>query len=392
MSDSKQPHPIDLNKRSEVKSVSGHVSTVPEQSEVSVTHYKVEFTGKTAEYFRIWMVNLALTIVTFGFYTPWARVRTRQYFYGHTWLDNHNFEYTANPLILLRGYILVTFFALLYGIAPEIQFEGWEFVSFGVLALFIVLFPWLVRQSMKFNAKNTVHRGLNFRFHGKTSEAYISYGLANIIAGLSGYLGMPWAWFMQRRYQIDNISFGKAKGRFRGDMGEFYKIGFIGVGIAIVSFVTMLILVMMIGIISGISLNLGNLDEISNYGAGMAMMALIILAYFMFLLITVVVWQYIRAATMKYVLENIEIGGVVRLGTTLSVTKVIKIGIVNAIATLLSLGLLSPWAHIRMTRYILSNIQVRTITDLESFQADVSKDESVLGEVATDVLDIDVGF
>lgn len=385
MPDAKPPHSIDLNKRSAIKSV-------PEQLKLNVTHYEMVFTGKTAEYFRIWMVNLALTIVTLGFYTPWARVRTRQYFYGNTWLDNHNFEYTANPLILLRGYILVMILFGIYALAPEIQFEGWEFATFGILALFVVLFPWLVRQSMKFNAKNTIHRGLSFRFHGKVSGAYMSYGLANIVAGLSGYLGMPWAWFMQRRYQVDNISFGNAKGRFRGDVGEFYKIGFAGIGIAIASIIVILILAVIIGSISGMALVVSDLDDISDYEAGLGILVFGILGYLAFFLIVVAVWQYIRAATMKYVIENVELGGVVRLGTTLNVMTVVKIGIVNAVATLLSFGLLTPWAHIRMTRYILSHIQVRTITDLESFEADVSKDESVLGEVATDILDIDVGF
>ena len=30
------------------------------------------FTGKTGEYFRIWIVNLALTILTLGIYSAWA--------------------------------------------------------------------------------------------------------------------------------------------------------------------------------------------------------------------------------------------------------------------------------------------------------------------------------
>ena len=42
------------------------------------------FTGTSAEYFRIWIVNVALTILTLGVYSAWAKVRTEQYFYGHT--------------------------------------------------------------------------------------------------------------------------------------------------------------------------------------------------------------------------------------------------------------------------------------------------------------------
>jgi uncharacterized membrane protein YjgN (DUF898 family) len=34
-----------------------------------------QFTGTTGEYFRIWAVNLLLSIVTLGLYSPWAKVR-----------------------------------------------------------------------------------------------------------------------------------------------------------------------------------------------------------------------------------------------------------------------------------------------------------------------------
>ena len=57
--------------------------------------YKLEFSGSAGEYFRIWIVNTFLTIITLGIYSAWAKVRTRQYFYAHTGLAGHSFEYLA---------------------------------------------------------------------------------------------------------------------------------------------------------------------------------------------------------------------------------------------------------------------------------------------------------
>jgi uncharacterized membrane protein YjgN (DUF898 family) len=34
-----------------------------------------EFRATGSEYFRIWIVNLLLTLVTLGVYSPWAKVR-----------------------------------------------------------------------------------------------------------------------------------------------------------------------------------------------------------------------------------------------------------------------------------------------------------------------------
>lgn len=61
------------------------------QVEVSATPF--EFTGNGAEYFRIWIVNLVLTILTLGIYSAWAKVRHNRYFYGNTRMGVAAFEY-----------------------------------------------------------------------------------------------------------------------------------------------------------------------------------------------------------------------------------------------------------------------------------------------------------
>lgn len=42
------------------------------------------FHGTGREYFKTWIVNLALTIATQGIYAAWAKVRTRKHFYQVT--------------------------------------------------------------------------------------------------------------------------------------------------------------------------------------------------------------------------------------------------------------------------------------------------------------------
>src|SRR6266404_7232639 len=79
--------------------------------------HPVEFTAHAGEYFRIWIVNLALTIVTLGIYSAWAKVRKRRYFYGHTRIDGESFEYRANPVAILKGRLIaVALFAGFYAI------------------------------------------------------------------------------------------------------------------------------------------------------------------------------------------------------------------------------------------------------------------------------------
>lgn len=49
---------------------------------------RFSFTGTGSEYFRIWIVNLLLSIVTLGIYSAWAKVRRMKYFYRNTRLND----------------------------------------------------------------------------------------------------------------------------------------------------------------------------------------------------------------------------------------------------------------------------------------------------------------
>lgn len=93
------------------------------------------FTGSGGEYFRIWITNLLLTILTLGIYSAWAKVRRNRYFYGNTRLAEAAFDYHATPQTILKGRLLAVAGVL-------------------VVAFFLVL-PWLVVRAMTFRARNT---------------------------------------------------------------------------------------------------------------------------------------------------------------------------------------------------------------------------------------------
>ena len=66
--------------------------------------HEIRFEGSGGEYFKIWIVNLALTIATLGIYSAWAKVRNKRYFYGNTFIAGHSFDYHGRPVrILIRN-------------------------------------------------------------------------------------------------------------------------------------------------------------------------------------------------------------------------------------------------------------------------------------------------
>lgn len=352
-----------------------------------VTEYPVAFTGEAGEYFRLWIVNIALTFVTLGLYLPWARVRNRQYFYGHTWVDGQNFEYRANPAALLRGYLIVAALFLAYAVSG--QFERTQWVAAVLALIYAAAYPLLVRQSMRFQAVNTVHRGLRFRFHGTTGGAYVAYMLANLVASISLGLALPWAWYMQRRYQVEGLAYGAARATFRGDVGPFYLIGLIALGLTIAGGVLLGVPLFALG-----AALLGQLGEVdpANLMSSTPFLAAAVAGYLAVLVLYVVAWQYVRGAAMAYVLNNMELGGVIRTRATFSPWRLVWINVTNSAARVVTLGLASPWAAVRQTRYILGGLSVRAIAPLDDFAAGVGGETSAFGEAATELLDIQVGF
>ena len=79
-----------------------------------------EFRGNGGEYFRIWIVNLLLTIITLGIYSAWAKVRRMRYFYGNTFVDGQSFEYHGQPLAILKGRLIVVAGYVVFVITSQI--------------------------------------------------------------------------------------------------------------------------------------------------------------------------------------------------------------------------------------------------------------------------------
>src|SRR5256885_5608672 len=128
---------------------------------------EIRFTGSGSEYFRIWIVNLLLTIVTLSLYHPWAKVRRLRYFYGNTLVGGQPLDFHGNPLAMLRGYLLVGALVVLYSVAGHFSPTAGLF-AFVVIA---ALWPALLKSSMQFRLANTSWRGLRFAFRGSPGGA-----------------------------------------------------------------------------------------------------------------------------------------------------------------------------------------------------------------------------
>ncbi|MBT8112324.1 MAG: DUF898 domain-containing protein, partial [Gammaproteobacteria bacterium] len=99
----------------------------------------LSFAGSGFEYFKIWIVNILLTIVTLGLYYPWAKVRNRRYFAANSNLEGRNFEYHATGKQLFIGYLIAMAIFIVFVIIQNVSPIG----SLIVALLFILALPWI---------------------------------------------------------------------------------------------------------------------------------------------------------------------------------------------------------------------------------------------------------
>lgn len=363
--------------------------------------YDFEFRGRAGEFFRIWIVNVVLTVLTLGIYAAWAKVRTRRYFHGNTLLDGKPFDFTANPIAILKGNLIFGGLFILYSVAGAV----FPPLAIAVMLLIAALAPWLIHKAMRFRAHHTVHRNVRFSFRGTTGEAYaVFFGWPILVALTLGILG-PYVQFRQRKYFLGNLGWGKAEAVMRGSAGFFYK--------TFLKIVGMLLLVAVLASLAVPTLNLMNRQDeapaaqvesnapadpdatdptVERKKLPPGMEAVVIVAGLGGYLFMFFVFVYYQVRTQNYCLNTTHWGEVGRLESRVRVRDLMWLYFSNGLAVLLSLGLLIPWVKIRMARYRAQRTRFLCAGSLDAVTAGVVAEESAMGDAGADVFDFDIGF
>lgn len=322
-------------------------------------HVGFRFTGEGYEYFKIWIVNILLTIVTLGIYAPWAKVRNAQYFYGNTSLDGASFAFTADPVKMLIGRLIAVGMLIVFMVLQN--YSPMTAVVLGVGLVFV--FPWVINRTFAFYARNSTYRNIRFRFVGKYGDALITYLGWPLLAGLTFGLLSPFALYKQKQYVVENHRYGNQSFSFRAKVGDFYTLCLTAIAIAI------------IGIIAGFALGFA-LPILSGVGifAGYALGIL-----------------YFATNINNLVFNNMSLSSH-DFKAKYEMKGFGWLMVSNFLFTLLTLGLFIPWAKVRLARYAAEHIAMDVTQDLDKFAAVSQPDESAFGEEFGDVFDMEVGF
>lgn len=317
------------------------------------------FTGNGREYFNIWIVNLFLTILTLGIYSAWAKVRRMQYFYRNTQFADSGFEYHGTPLAILKGRIIAFVLLLAYTLAGKLN----PFLGLGIALVVAVAMPWLIVRSLRFRLYNSSYRGLRFSFVGSDRDAYRVFLINPILTGLSLYLLAPYAHQRIKQYQHNNSKFGDTFFNFDTSVRSFYGIYLKALG-----------LLLLLGALAGI----------------------FVAAKFTFMLFLLPFAFLFIAAYFAVSLPNL-IWNATRLGeypffSRLELGPYLWIGFTNLLGIILTLGLFTPFATVRMMRYKLEHMGMVVQGDLSEFIAGQAQPTGATGEETAEMFDVDISL
>lgn len=353
------------------------------------------FSGSGGEYFRIWIVNLLLTVATLGIYSAWAKTRRLQYFYRNTRLDGAGFDFHGNPFAILRGRIvgLVLLAAWHYGFGFSLH-AG--LVTIGLLAIAL---PFMIRSALRFRLANTTYRGLPFGFDGGIGKAYAVYLLpmtvlllpgalaallpGNPLVGLVFLLYFAWPWMdgAMRRYQQRHLMYGDQRAAFPLSVSAVAKpylwaaLGMVGWAVAMI-------------VVGGVIVYVARSSKLAGVWSAISIGGAVFLFYLGMLLLGLMV--VVRIGNLVW---SATMFPGVGFACTMKVRGYGRLQVVNVILTVITLGLFRPFAAVRTWRYRVAHLRVDAPGGFgHAVLGTGARRPGAAGDGVADFLDIDLSW
>ena len=395
----------------------------------------LEFKGSGSEYFKIWIVNLFLSIVTLGIYSAWAKVRRKRYLYGNTSIEGASFEYHASPITILKGRLIAVALLIVYSVLSEL----FPLLGFFLLILLLAFIPWIVWRSLRFNARMTSLRNVHFSFKGRLGKSYLyylvipfifpllistlfSFGysvlvneyskefffyfselinfpdyysteiLILIVGSVSMYLLMiPYVQKIKMSYYMNNSCFGQGKFSSNISASKFYLIDILTFLITAAVFLFPIMIFLLIY----------GFNALFGYGYGSEFLDNVNSIVPVFLMIAVYVFMlsamflstaFFTAKLRNYVYSNTQLNDNISVNSSLSTWSLFWLYLSNFFLMIFTVGLAYPLTVIRKTRYMVETVSVNNVEMFSQFASQQEQQHSALGEELGEAFDVGSGI
>jgi uncharacterized membrane protein YjgN (DUF898 family) len=307
------------------------------------------FTGRVGEIYRMFIVNLLLTIITLGIYRFWAKVRYRKYLWSHVSLAGDPFEYTGTGRELLFGFLIILFAVILPLVVvnqvAQVMLGTRHLLLLGSFQLaFYVLIVFLIGlgtyAAIRYRLSRTLWRGIRGGLTGSRS----AYGLRVLGYGVLAFITfgfcLPLMQVRLSQYLYNHMSFGSGKFAFEASVRPLFR---------------RVVWVPILGLLMVASLVAAFATWPSAKASSMGVVAASAAALLMILMIV----AYVRytAASLRYIYSRVTFEGL-QLRYDISAWRLFRYAAGNLVILVFTLGLGFPVVLVRMVRIVTDNLTI----------------------------------
>jgi uncharacterized membrane protein YjgN (DUF898 family) len=321
----------------------------------------VQFTGAAGGYFRVWLVNLLLTILTLGIWSAWAKVRTTRWFLRHTQVNGHAFDYHATGGQILMGRLIALGVMLVYtGLSLLSPVVEWLMFIVLVFAL-----PWAINAGLRFHAGMTSWSNVRFGFCGRYGGALLAFLLMPMAVMLSFGLLAPICSRMSARYVAKGHRYGDAAFAAEPRLRALYAALGRSMLLFVAAFLLCLIWAFLAGLVPTSLSELGEEGDASGYTHHVTIIVDIWPCLLFGYGSLFIAGLYYRACARNEILNHTTLAGGHRLESRLWPIGYIWIVVSGWMLTGASLTLAYPWARVREYRYLMRSVTLLAAPGLD---------------------------
>jgi uncharacterized membrane protein YjgN (DUF898 family) len=310
------------------------------------------FTGTGGSRFGMFTMNTLLTLLTFGVYSFWARIKIRRYLHSQTKFGGARLAFHGTGGELLKGWMkAVAVFGIPYSAlnyAGMVQTDVTLQWGVNIVAgLFILCFiPIAIVGSHRYRMTRTSWRGIYFSFRNSAKDFFTLYLKGMLFSILT--LGIYYPIFdnAKRAFLVSGTHFGNRAFGFDGEAKELGSIYFKAFRLLILGLVTAEAVLLATPFLSG-QANPNQIIEIVFWTT--IAMALMVIPF------VIGIWFWFQATKQRYMWSHTTFGPA-RFHATMTGTGLFELKLTNLFLLICTLGLAWPWVQTRNLQFLYFHV------------------------------------
>ncbi|GEM_PF-877870 len=310
------------------------------------------FTGTGGSLFGMFTMNTLLTLLTFGVYSFWGRIKIRRYLYSQTRFAGARLAFHGTGGELFKGWMkAVVVFGLPYSAlnyAGAMQSDATFQWSVNILAGLLILcfIPIAIIGSHRYRMSRTSWRGIYFSFRNSAKEFLTLYLKGTLFSILT--LGIYYPIFdrAKRAFLVSGSYFGNRAFGFDGEAKELGTIYFKAFRLLILALVTAEAVLLATSFLSNQADPTHVIDIV--FWATVAMVSLMIP-------FIIGLWFWFQATRQRYLWSHTTFGSA-RFRATMTGKELFELKLTNLLLLVFTLGLAWPWVQVRNLQFLYYHV------------------------------------